>query len=232
MAVAEPGGEAGGGPNAGMASLRREIVACRRCHRLVKWREEVARVKRAAYRDEAYWGRPVPGFGDPKAKLVIVGLAPGAHGANRTGRMFTGDRSGVFLYAGLHRAGFASQSASTSRDDGLKLINAFITAPVRCVPPGNLPTPGEIAACRPFLTRELQVLRPRVYLALGAIAWDAILAQLDWARPRPKFAHGAELQGRVIGCYHVSQQNTQTGRLTAAMFDVVMKRVQVLLRDG
>ena len=204
-------------------------MACRRCPRLVQWREEVARVKRAAYRDEEYWGRAVPGFGDPKAKLVIVGLAPGAHGANRTGRMFTGDRSGLFLYAGLHRAGFASAPQSTSRDDGLTLRGAFITAPVRCVPPQNLPTREEIEACRPFLTRELAVLKPRVFLALGAIAWDAILEHLEWGKPRPKFAHGRELEGRVVGCYHVSQQNTQTGRLTPAMFDAVMKRVRELL---
>ncbi len=210
-------------------ALHREIVECRRCPRLVKWREEVARVKRAAYRDQEYWGRPVPGFGDPKAKLVIVGLAPGAHGANRTGRMFTGDRSGLFLYAGLHRAGFASAPQSVSRDDGLKLNGAFITAPVRCVPPQNMPTPEEIAACRPFLTRELELLKPKVFLALGAIAWNAILEHLDWPRPRPKFAHGAVLDQKIVGCYHVSQQNTQTGRLTPKMFDEVMKQVRGLL---
>lgn len=195
----------------------------------MKWREQVARVKRAAYRDQEYWGRPVPGFGDPKAKLLIVGLAPGAHGANRTGRMFTGDRSGLFLYAGLYRAGFASQPGSTSRDDGLKLFGAFITAPVRCAPPQNQPTPKEIAACRPFLARELQLLEPSVYLALGAIAWAAVLDHLDWQRPRPKFAHGGVLDDRLVGCYHVSQQNTQTGRLTPQMFDEVMKTVRGLM---
>lgn len=212
-----------------LAALQKEIASCRRCPRLVKWREEVAVVKRAAYRDETYWGRPVPGFGDPKAKLLIVGLAPGAHGANRTGRMFTGDRSGLFLYAGLHRAGFASQPDSTSRHDGLTLRGAFITAPVRCVPPQNLPTPRELATCRDFLTRELALLRPRVFLALGAIAWAAILEHLDWPRPRPAFSHGAVLDRRIVGCYHVSQQNTQTGRLTAKMFDEVMKTVKELL---
>lgn len=212
-----------------LAAVEREIVSCWRCPRLVAWREEVARVKRAAYRGQEYWGRPVPGFGDPKAKLVIVGLAPGAHGANRTGRMFTGDRSGEFLYAGLHRAGFASQPQSTSRDDGLKLRGAFITAPVRCVPPANLPSPEEIATCRPYLARELELLEPRVYLALGAIAWAAILDHLGWPRPLPRFAHGLVLEGRVVGCYHVSQQNTQTGRLTEAMFDAVMSTVKRLV---
>ncbi|MBL8949617.1 MAG: uracil-DNA glycosylase [Myxococcaceae bacterium] len=214
-----------------LAGLQKKIVTCRLCPRLVAWREEVATVKRAAYRDQTYWGRPVPGFGDPKAKLVIVGLAPGAHGANRTGRMFTGDRSGEFLYAGLHRAGFASQPQSTSRDDGLTLTGAFITAPVRCAPPDNLPTPGEIATCRPYLTRELELLKPTVYLALGAIAWAAILEHLDWPRPRPKFAHGAVVDDRIVGCYHVSQQNTQTGRLTPAMFDAVMGTVKRLVAN-
>jgi uracil-DNA glycosylase family 4 len=212
-----------------LSELESEIVACRRCPRLVAWREEVARVKRAAYRDQTYWGRPVPGFGDPKAKLVIVGLAPGAHGANRTGRMFTGDRSGEFLYQGLYRAGLASRPQSVSRDDGLKLKRCFITAPVRCVPPGNMPTPAEIRTCRPFLSRELALLKPRVFFALGAIAWAAILEHLEWPRPRPPFAHGAVLDGRVVGCYHVSQQNTQTLRLTEKMFDRALKKALDLL---
>jgi len=212
-----------------LSKLENEIINCRLCPRLVAWREEVAATKRAAYRDQTYWGRPVPGFGDPKAKLVIVGLAPGAHGANRTGRMFTGDRSGEFLYAGLYRAGFASQPHSTARDDGLTLHGAFITAPVRCVPPDNLPTPEEIETCRPYLTGELDLLKPRVYLALGAIAWSAVLRHLDWARPLPKFAHGSVLNDRIVGCYHVSQQNTQTGRLTPAMFDDVMATVKRLV---
>lgn len=214
-------------------ALTEEIVSCRACPRLVAWREEVARTKRRAFRDQEYWGRPVPGFGDPRAALAIVGLAPAAHGANRTGRMFTGDRSGEFLYAGLHRAGFASQPHSVHRDDGLRLRSVFITAPVRCAPPENKPSPEEIRRCAPFLDRELGLLRPRVVLALGAIAWESMLEHfarrgLAIPRPRPKFGHGAtlELPGApwVLGCYHVSQQNTQTGRLTPAMFDAVLAR--------
>ena len=212
-----------------LATLHREIVSCRRCPRLVSWREEVARNKRAAYRDQTYWGRPVPGFGDPKAKLVIVGLAPGAHGANRTGRVFTGDRSGEFLYAGLHRAGLSTQPVSTGPGDGLALKGCFITGPVRCVPPGNKPTPDELRACRPYLERELALLKPKVFFALGAIAWAAILEHLDWPRPRPPFEHGAVLEDRIVGCYHVSQQNTQTGRLTPAMFDQALKSALRLL---
>lgn len=215
-----------------LASLNKRIVQCTRCPRLVAWREEVARVKRRAYRDEDYWGRPVPGFGDPKARLVIVGLAPGAHGANRTGRLFTGDRSGEFLYAALHRAGFANQPTSTHRDDGLVLRDCFITCPVRCVPPDNKPIPEEIRACRPFLREELQLLRPQAYLALGALAWNATLDFLDWPRPFPKFGHGAQLQrdGTLLtASFHVSQQNTQTGRLTAAMFDQVLDGLRSLL---
>jgi uracil-DNA glycosylase family 4 len=209
-----------------------EVVACRACPRLVAWRERVAREKRAAYRDDTYWGRPVPGFGDPAARLVVVGLAPGAHGANRTGRVFTGDRSGDFLYAALHRAGLASQPESRGRDDGMALSGTWITCPVRCAPPGNAPAPDEIARCAPFLARELAALRgARVVLALGAIGWKAVL---DFAAgqglapaPRPRFAHGAEAPlGRLllVGSYHVSQQNTQTGRLTPAMFDRVLRR--------
>ena len=211
-----------------LAALSKEISACRACPRLVAWREQVAREKRRAYRDWTYWGRPVPGFGDPKAKLVIVGLAPAAHGANRTGRMFTGDRSGDFLYAGLHRFGLASQPESTSRDDGLRLKGAYVLAPVRCAPPDNWPLPDEVKACRPFFHRELELLRPRVLLALGALAFDQLLEALEHPRPRPRFAHGTEVIRagfpRVLGCYHVSQQNTQTGRLTAAMFDDILSR--------
>jgi uracil-DNA glycosylase family 4 len=210
-------------------ALKGELISCRRCPRLVKWREQVAKEKRAAYRDQTYWGRPVPGFGDPKAKLMIVGLAPGAHGANRTGRMFTGDRSGDFLYAGLYRSGFASQPTSSSRDDGLRLKNAFITAPVRCAPPDNLPTLREIATCRRFFSAEIELLAPRVFLALGAIAWAQTLEHLDWPRPRPPFTHGAVAGDRLVACYHVSQQNTQTGRLTPKMFDAVMAKVRALL---
>ena len=217
-----------------LASLHRRIVRCTRCPRLVDWRAEVARVKRRAYRDETYWGKPVPGFGDPKARLVIVGLAPGAHGANRTGRIFTGDKSGDFLFAALHRAGFASQPTSRSRDDGLTLTDCFITCPVRCVPPDNKPNPEEIRACRPFLREELELLRPRVFLALGKVAWGATLDFLEWPQRRVDFTHGAVVKhpNRAVSLaasFHVSQQNTQTGRLTAAMFDQVLGRVASLL---
>jgi uracil-DNA glycosylase family 4 len=197
----------------------------------------VARVKRAAYRAETYWGRPVPGFGDPRARIVVVGLAPGAHGANRTGRIFTGDRSGDFLYAALYRQRLASQPHAVSRDDGLVLRDVFITCPVRCVPPDNRPTAAEIEACAPYLNRELSALgNPRVLVALGAIAWRACLDHMERVgepvpRPRPRFAHAAEATfGRwtLIGSYHVSQQNTQTGRLTPAMFDRVLCRAIVL----
>ncbi|XXF81212.1 uracil-DNA glycosylase [Myxococcaceae bacterium GXIMD 01537] len=220
--------------------LHEEIAGCRACPRLVEWREEVARVKRRAYRDWTYWGRPVPGFGDPRARLVIVGLAPAAHGANRTGRMFTGDRSGDFLFAGLHRAGFANQPTSVHRDDGLTLKDAFIVAAARCAPPDNKPLPEELARCAPFMDREVALLPARVFLALGAIGWNAALGYLGRAggglpSARPAFGHGAEVPlpgGRfLIGCYHVSQQNTQTGRLTPAMFDAVMGRVRGLLGE-
>lgn len=220
--------------------LQHEIITCRRCPRLVAWREEVAQVKRRAFRDWTYWGRPVPSFGDPRARLVIVGLAPAAHGANRTGRMFTGDRSGDFLYAGLYRAGFANQPTSERAGDGLRLTDAYIVAPVRCAPPANKPTPLEIATCAPFLERELELLRPRVTLALGAIAWNAILDHhlamgRSVPRPRPRFGHGAtaDIPGAplLVGSYHVSQQNTQTGKLTPAMFDAVLTSVRRAL-DG
>nr|WP_242588667.1 uracil-DNA glycosylase [Corallococcus macrosporus] len=221
-----------------MEKLHQEIIACRACPRLVAWREEVARVKRRAYRDWDYWGKPVPGFGDPRARLIIVGLAPAAHGANRTGRMFTGDRSGDFLFAGLHRAGFANQARSERRDDGLKLTDAFIVAAGRCAPPDNKPLPEEIARCAPFLDREMALLPGRVLLALGAIGWNAALASVARTggalpTPRPAFGHGAEFRLPdglwLVGSYHVSQQNTQTGRLTPAMFDAVLKRVRALL---
>ena len=212
--------------------LHEEIVSCRACPRLVAWREKVAREKVARFRDQTYWGRPVPGFGDRRARILVVGLAPGAHGANRTGRIFTGDRSGDFLYAGLHRAGLASQAASVSRDDGLELRDAYIVCTIRCAPPGNAPRPDEITRCAPFLDREVALLpEVRVVLALGAIGWKAWLDHAarhgaSLPRPRPAFAHGArvEVGGRVLlGSYHVSQQNTQTGRLTPAMFDAVLR---------
>jgi uracil-DNA glycosylase family 4 len=231
-------------PRAGpLARLRAEIVRCRACPRLVAWREEVARVKRRAYRDQDYWGRPVPSFGDPAARIVLVGLAPGAHGANRTGRMFTGDRSGDFLYAALHRAGLASRPTSVARDDGLALSDAWITAACRCAPPDNAPAPDELARCAPFLDRELALLsRTRVVVALGAVAWAAVLRAFARAghavpRPAPKFGHGAvvEVPGApaLVGSYHPSRQNTQTGRLTAGMLDAALGRaVEIAVRGS
>jgi uracil-DNA glycosylase family 4 len=211
--------------------LHEEITACRACPRLVAWRERVAREKVARFRAWDYWGRPVPGFGDPAARILFVGLAPGAHGANRTGRIFTGDRSGDFLFAAMHRAGLASQPESTSRDDGLTLKDAYIVAVIRCAPPDNAPAPDEIARCAHFLDAESTLLpRVRVVVALGAIAWRAVLDQgarrgVAIPRPRPAFAHGAvaDVGGlQLLGSYHVSQQNTQTGKLTPAMFDAVL----------
>jgi uracil-DNA glycosylase family 4 len=211
--------------------LNADVVACRACPRLVDWRERVAREKRAAFRDQLYWARPVPGFGDPEATVVLVGLAPAAHGANRTGRMFTGDRSGDFLYAALHRTGFANQSTSVARDDGLRLRDAYVTAPVRCAPPANKPTPAERDRCRPFLHRELALLdRCRVLIPLGQFAYDVLAHDLA-LRPRPRFAHGLEVVAdhRTIVCsYHVSQQNTFTGKLTPQMFDRVLLRAREL----
>jgi uracil-DNA glycosylase len=215
-----------------LAQLETEVVACRACPRLVAWREEVATTRRAAFRDEEYWGRPVPGFGDPDARLVVVGLAPAAHGANRTGRMFTGDRSGDFLYAALHRTGFANQPVSTGRGDGLRLHDAWITAPVRCAPPANKPTVAERDTCRPWLDRELALLEPRVFLALGGFGYQVLCGILG-VRPRPSFAHGVEVRlphdRWVLGSYHVSQQNTFTGTLTAPMLDAVLERAKELI---
>ena len=220
--------------------LEAEVVSCRRCPRLVGWRERVAREKRAAYAGEDYWGRPVPGFGDPAARVFVLGLAPAAHGGNRTGRMFTGDRSGDFLYAALHRAGFANQPTSVRRDDGLALREAFITAPCRCAPPGNKPLPDELSRCSVWLDREVALLPSvSVVLALGSIGWGAALSHfarrgLAIPRPRPQFGHGAEAKipgGPVLlGCYHVSQQNTNTGKLTAKMIDAVLARAKELMR--
>jgi len=214
-----------------------EVIACRRCPRLVAWREEVASIRRAAYADEVYWGRAVPSFGDPDARILIVGLAPGAHGANRTGRMFTGDRSGEWLYGALHRAGLATRPRSVARDDGLDLTGAWLTAAVRCVPPGNRPSAAEQEACRPYLMRELDLLPGlRVIVALGGLAWSAALRALgetgrDVPTPRPRFGHGAEARVEdlaLVGSYHPSQQNTFTGRLTRDMFDAVWSRVVAL----
>lgn len=216
---------------AGLERLRREVAGCRRCPRLVAHREQVAREKRRAYRDETYWGRPVPGFGDPGARILLVGLAPGAHGSNRTGRMFTGDASGDFLYPALHRAGLSSGPRSIAPDDGLALRGCWITAVARCAPPGNRPSPGEIRSCRPWLQRELDELADlRVIHALGKTAFDGVLAALadrgpELPRPRPRFAHAARFGlGRWVltASYHPSRQNTQTGKLTAAMFDAAL----------
>jgi uracil-DNA glycosylase len=212
--------------------LERQITACRACPRLVAWREQVAVERRAAFRDDEYWARPVPGFGDPAARVAIVGLAPAAHGGNRTGRMFTGDRSGDFLYAALWRTGFANQPTSVARGDGLRLDGAWITAPVRCAPPANKPTPAERDRCRPYLERELALLPElRVFVPLGQFGYQ-VLAGVLGLRPRPPFGHGAEAplaDGRTIVCsYHVSQQNTFTGRLTEPMLDAVLVRAREL----
>jgi uracil-DNA glycosylase family 4 len=223
--------------------LNRQIVACDKCSRLVEYRAHVAQVKRRAYRDSEYWAKPVPGFGDPRARLLLVGLAPGAHGANRTGRVFTGDSSGVFLYKIMYETGFASQPSSTSRDDGLTLIDAYISAAVRCAPPDNKPLPDEIRNCRPYLERELELLRDlRVMVALGKLAFDAYLAILhDQAKITRRadfvFAHDREHhtgpgQPILISSYHPSQQNTSTGKLTAEMFRAVFERARRLIRAG
>ena len=219
--------------------VQTEVVACRRCPRLVAYRERVAGEKVRRYRDEEYWGKPVPGFGDPHARLLLVGLAPAAHGGNRTGRIFTGDRSGDFLYRALCRAGFANQSSSRHRDDGLALRDCYITAAVRCAPPGNKPSPSELATCRLYLVEEIRLLRRiRVVVALGRIAFDAFLkAWKDDRRAvpalRPAFAHGGmtQLPGGVflLASYHPSQQNTQTGRLTSAMFQRIFTHARRLL---
>jgi uracil-DNA glycosylase len=219
-----------------LARLEREVVECRRCPRLVAWREEVARVKRAAFANETYWGRPVPGFGDPRARVYLLGLAPAAHGGNRTGRVFTGDRSGDWLFAALHRNGFANQPTSTHRDDGLKLRGAWIAAAVRCAPPANRPTPQERDACLPWSVRELELLPAvRLILCLGGFAWDAALrlraaAGLANPRPRPPFAHDALFDPGdrlpLLGCFHPSQQNTFTGKLTEPMLDAVFARAR------
>jgi uracil-DNA glycosylase family 4 len=215
------------------------MIECRACPRLVAWREEAARLKVKRFRDWTYWARPVPGFGDPRARLLIVGLAPAANGGNRTGRMFTGDRSGDFLYAALHRAGFANQPTSVQRDDGLALRDVFITAPCRCAPPENKPLPEELLRCSAWLDREVSLLpRVRVVLALGAIGWGAALLHfarrgLEVPRPRPQFGHGAvaRIPGgpALLGSYHVSQQNTNTGKLTPQMMDRVLARAKELI---
>lgn len=231
-----------------LAALEREVVSCRRCPRLVAWRELVARERRAAFADQEYWGRPLPGFGDPRARVLVLGLAPAAHGANRTGRMFTGDRSGDFLYAAMWRAGMATQPTATARGDGLRLHDAWVTAAVRCAPPANKPTPDERDTCLPWSVRELELLsHVRVIVCLGAFAWNAALrlsaavvagtgaegsasvVTTTLPRPRPRFGHGAEHEGArytLIGCYHPSQQNTFTGKLIEPMIDAVLTRAR------
>lgn len=224
-----------------LAALEREITDCRKCPRLVQYLENVARIKRRAYRDWTYWGRPVPAFGDPGARLVIIGLAPAAHGANRTGRMFTGDRSGDFLYKQLYRAGFANQPDSKRAGDGLVLKDVLISASIRCAPPDNKPLPEEICNCLPYLERELMLIRPRAILALGGIALHTYLDLLKGqgfiaSRAAFPFGHGASFQlpgdlPRMFAAYHPSQQNTQTGRLTPAMFASVLRKIRKFL-DG
>ncbi len=230
-----------------LEQLQREMIACRACPRLVEWREETARVKRRAYMDWDYWGKPIPGFGDPAARLLLVGLAPGAHGANRTGRSFTGDGSGKFLFAALHRQGYANQPTSEHRDDGLALTDCYITGPLRCVPPQNRPTAEELATCRPFFVREMTLLpNTQGIVCLGGIAFDQTLRLLRDSGldvPRWKFAHGAEFELQtggsellsrdsevvhILGCYHPSLQNTNTGRLTPEMMDDVLVRAKAL----
>lgn len=225
-----------GTPLAQLERLNEEIIACRRCPRLVKYREQVARTKRRSFRDWDYWGKPVPGFGDPRARLYILGLAPAAHGGNRTGRVFTGDRSGDFLFSALHRAGFANQPTSTHREDGLRLRGAYVAAACRCAPPANKPTPVEIRNCRRYLLCELEILKPAAVLALGKIAFDAFLAAAHAAgrladRRGYHFRHGARYplpNGLPVlySVYHPSQQNTLTGRLKPAMYDRVLRRIR------
>jgi uracil-DNA glycosylase family 4 len=220
-----------------LAALAEEVVGCRRCPRLVEWREQVAANPPRRYQGEEYWGRPLPGFGDPAARVIVVGLAPAANGGNRTGRVFTGDRSGDWLYAALHRAGFSNQAESIHRDDGLELRGAYITAVNRCPPPANRPTPAERDNCLPYLVRELRLLdRAEVIVALGSYAWDGALRAArelgeSVPRPKPRFAHAAEADvGRytLVGCYHPSQQNTFTGKLTQEMLDAVFARAREL----
>jgi uracil-DNA glycosylase family 4 len=234
--------EVGGEDNASLADLAARVVACRRCPRLVRHREATAAAPPRRHHGETYWARPLPGFGDPHARVLVMGLAPAAHGGNRTGRMFTGDRSGEWLYRALHAAGFASAPGSRHRDDDLELRDAYITAAARCAPPGNKPTPAELARCQPFLLEELRQLKGlRVVVALGKIGWDAYLRArramgAPVPRPLPHFGHGAQAEmpdGVVLlGSFHPSQQNTFTGRLTRPMLDTVFRRARALARRG
>jgi uracil-DNA glycosylase family 4 len=225
--------------------LNQEIISCRKCPRLVAWREEVARVKRKAYQDQEYWGKPVPGFGDPNARVLVVGLAPGAHGSNRTGRNFTGDASGRFLYPALHRAGFANQPTAESRNDGLLLKDLYLAASARCVPPDNKPTPEELNNCQPYLERDLEILKPKVIVCLGRVAFDRILKMYSIRNAEFKFAHGALYKLTtaplntdplntvpwLLCSYHPSQQNTLTGKLTGMMFDEIWAKAKELVQD-
>jgi uracil-DNA glycosylase len=217
--------------------LAREVHSCTRCPRLVAWREEAAAHPPRRYRGERYWARPLAGFGDPEATILVVGLAPAAHGGNRTGRIFTGDRSGDWLFGALHRTGLANQATSVARDDGLRLSGAYVGAVVRCPPPANRPLPAERDNCLPYLVRELELLgRVRVLVALGSFAWDGALRALrargvEVPRPRPRFGHAAEARAgeyALLGCYHPSQQNTFTGKLTEPMLDAVFSRAREL----
>jgi uracil-DNA glycosylase family 4 len=233
-----------------LKKLNEEIIACRKCPRLVAWREEVARVKRKAYQDQEYWGKPVPGFGDPNARVLVVGLAPGAHGSNRTGRNFTGDASGRFLYPALHRAGFANQPTAESRNDGLLLKDLYLAASARCVPPDNKPTPEELNNCQPYLERDLEILKPKVIVCLGRVAFERILKMYSIRSSEFKFAHGAlyKLNTDLLNTdplntdplntapwllcsYHPSQQNTLTGKLTVKMFDEIWAKAKELAQD-
>ena len=218
-----------------LLQLNQELLACRRCPRLVEWREKVALEKRRAYRDQVYWGRPVPGFGDQHARVFVVGLAPGAHGSNRTGRQFTGDASGDFLFPALFRAGFASQPVSTSREDGLTLLDLYTSPVCRCVPPDNKPTTLEMVNCKPYLEREIEIIRPKIFVALGKIAFDTIKS-IFFVPSLVAFSHGAHYPLKIgsidhwlLASYHPSRQNTQTGRLTEEMFDRVWKTARELL---
>jgi uracil-DNA glycosylase family 4 len=226
---------------AALAGIEHEVVACTRCPRLVEWRERAALVAPRRFAGESYWARPVPGFGDPAARILVLGLAPAANGGNRTGRVFTGDESGNFLWPAPHAAGLASSPASAGPGDGLRATGAWITAAVKCAPPGNKPLPQERGNCAPYVVRELAALdRVHVIVALGAFAWDAALATFaalgePLPRPKPRFGHDAEVRigpWTLLGCYHVSQQNTYTGRLTRPMLDAVLARARVLARDA
>ncbi|MDO8754178.1 MAG: uracil-DNA glycosylase [Anaerolineales bacterium] len=220
-----------------LEELNAQIITCRKCARLVAWREEVALVKRKAYHDEEYWGKPVPGFGDPQARILVVGLAPGAHGSNRTGRQFTGDASGGFLFPALHRAGFANQPNASARDDGLVLSDMYISASARCAPPDNKPSPAELDNCQHFLEREIEILQPQVIVALGRIAFERILRIHSKRASAFKFSHGAlykltdslNIEHWLLASYHPSQQNTLTGKLTVDMFDDIWKKARQFL---